>query len=119
MTTVAGIDDVDVGGTCRAIKWAVPLALSRTTKMSVSIASSVRTVSRMVSPFFVDKRAVLRLITDAPKRFPAISKVVRVPRAVFKKKIDHRVVTQQSSRFVFISGSLVAKCFAVSKILSS
>jgi hypothetical protein len=65
-------------GACRAMRWAVPEALSRTTNMSVCMASRVFTVSSTDSPLLVDMRSAFMLMTSADSRLAAISKVVRV-----------------------------------------
>ena len=56
----------------------MPLSRWRTTKASLSIASSVARVSSSDSPLLVDELATSKLTTRAPRRRAASSKLVRV-----------------------------------------
>jgi hypothetical protein len=58
--------------------WGAPLIGCRTTTMSMSMASRLRTVSRSVSPFDTLDPLELKLTTSADSRFSASSNEIRV-----------------------------------------
>src|SRR5512140_1874435 len=73
--------------TCRAIKWGAPEELWRITTKSTPIASTLRTVSRSVSPLATLLPVAVRLTESAESRFSASSKESRVRVDGSKKRL--------------------------------
>ena len=68
------------------------------------MAFSVAAVSSSVSPLFTDEVETDMLITSAPSRLPASSKLVRGARAVLEEQVDQRASAQQVALRLALAG---------------
>jgi len=99
MLPITRINNADMWRRLLGDKCAAPLIAWRTTNISTNMASRLRMVSSRLSPLDVEEVEMLILNTSADKALGGKFKGSPCPRAVFKKKIDYCLATQQRHFF--------------------